>query len=840
MCDVRGGDGRNDHVSTHATTTAYARRSPPTPASACGTVDLAIMRFAPLHLAIASTLALGPFAVSCRSGDELTGGTTSEPSTTSTSTSTSSSSGTGGMGTGGAGGMGTGGSTTSTSSSSSTGSMGTGGMAGECTTAADCPPPNNVCLTATCIANQCGAAMVPAGKPLPMQTPGNCQLEACDGNGGLTSTADDTDVPTDGKACTSDVCTAGVASNPVLPSGTSCGAGLVCDAGGACLGCNAPSDCPGMDTACQSRTCVGGACGLDFQPAGTPLATQIAGDCKVDQCNGAGVVVSADDSNDTSSDNNACTSDTCGSGVPVHAPLAAGSACAQSGGTVCDGAGLCVECVTSATCSSGACVNNVCQTCTDGTKNGSETGTDCGGGACPSCPAGQACLVAADCASGVCTGNACLPAGVVSTSPADGATAALETSPLAITFTGSMNPASLAAQTTSGPCTGSIQASTDDFATCLAFAAAAPAMSLGNTVATLAPAPGLSYGSTFKIRVTTAATDVAMGPLGAPYTSTTGFTTRLPASACTGAGFVVVSQVYGGGGNTGAPLNKDFIELHNRGSAPVSLTGWSVQYASAASASWSKTVLTGTIAAGGYFLVQEAGGAVGANLPTPDITTGTIAMAAGAGKIALVNDSTTLAAACPTGATIVDFVGYGATASCFEGMAPTAAPSATLAVVRGGAGCTDQNQNGAEFTTAAPAPRSSASPAQVCTCGGDLTVNESGQPAEADYCVVQFPNTSITVQTGAATPIIYGRIFEAGVTNPAGAAPGILAEVGYGPASVNPEWKSGWQFFAASFNVAPEPIGPARTTVPSAPSSSTFRSTTSGSPPTRQSTLPRR
>ncbi|MFS8071665.1 MAG: hypothetical protein ACMG6S_35295, partial [Byssovorax sp.] len=197
----------------------------------------------------------------------------------------------------------------------------------------------------------------------------------------------------------------------------------------------------------------------------------------------------------------------------------------------------------------------------------------------------------------------------------------------------------------------------------------------------------------------------------------------------------------------------------------------------------------------------EAGGAVGANLPTSDVMTGTIAMAAGAGKIALVNDSTTLAAACPTGAAIVDLVGYGGTASCFEGTAPTAAPSATLAVVRGGAGCTDKNQNGADFTAMAPAPRNSASPAQVCTCGGDMTVNESGQPAEADYCVVQFPSTSITVQTGAAAPLVYGRIFEAGVTSPAGAAPGITAEVGYGPASVNPEWQSGWQFFAASFNV---------------------------------------
>ena len=761
------------------------------------------MRLASLPLAIASAFAFAPFAVSCGGGDELTGGTTSsstESTSSSTASTSSASSGTGGMGTGGAGGMGTSGSSTS-SASSGTGGMGTGGMAGECAKDLDCPATGKDCITAVCTDSKCGTAMVAAGKPTATQKPGDCHAEVCDGNGGVTSAVDDTDVPNDGKACTTDACAAGVPSNPVVPQGTSCGGGLVCDAAGACIGCNAPTDCPGMDTACQSRTCVTGACALAFQPAGAVVATQVTGDCKVNQCNGAGAVVSANDNNDTSSDNNACTADTCGNGAPMHPPLASGSACAQSGGTMCDGAGLCVECVTSATCSSGACVNNVCQTCTDGAKNGAETGIDCGGGACPSCAVGQPCLAGTDCASGVCTANACLPAGVLSTSPADGATAALETSPLALTFTGAMSPSSLTAQTTSGPCTGSIQASTDDFASCLAFATAAPAMSLGNTVATLVAAPGFSYGSTFKIRVTTAAADAAMSPLGAQYTSTTGFTTRLAASACTGAGFVVVSQVYGGGGNVGAPLNKDFIELHNRGSAPVDITGWSVQYAAATSASWSKTALTGTIPAGGYFLVQAAGGAVGANLPTPDVATGAIAMAAGAGKIALVNDSTTLTAACPTGAAIVDLVGYGGTASCFEGTAPTAAPSATLAVLRGGAGCNDQNQNGADFTATAPAPRNSASPAQVCTCGGDMTLNESGQPAEADYCAIQFPIAGITVQTGTASPIIYGRIFEAGVTPSPGAAPGITAEVGYGPAAVNPEWQSGWQFFAASFNI---------------------------------------
>jgi len=82
---------------------------------------------------------------------------------------------------------------------------------------------------------------------------------------------------------------------------------------------------------------------------------------------------------------------------------------------------------------------------------------------------------------------------------------------------------------------------------------------------------------------------------------------------------VVISQLYGGGGNTGATFRNDFIELFNRGGAAVSVTGWSVRYASSAGTSWAATSLSGTIQPGQYYLVQEAQGAGGTtNLPTPD------------------------------------------------------------------------------------------------------------------------------------------------------------------------------------------------------------------------------
>jgi predicted extracellular nuclease len=83
---------------------------------------------------------------------------------------------------------------------------------------------------------------------------------------------------------------------------------------------------------------------------------------------------------------------------------------------------------------------------------------------------------------------------------------------------------------------------------------------------------------------------------------------------------IIISQVYGGGGNSGATYRNDFIELFNRGSATVNVSGWTVQYASTSGNSWATTPLSGNIAPGQYFLVQEGSGAGGTtNLPTSDV-----------------------------------------------------------------------------------------------------------------------------------------------------------------------------------------------------------------------------
>jgi hypothetical protein len=187
-------------------------------------------------------------------------------------------------------------------------------------------------------------------------------------------------------------------------------------------------------------------------------------------------------------------------------------------------------------------------------------------------------------------------------------------------------------------------------------------------------------------------------------------------SALASASDVVISQVYGGGGNSGAALKNDFIELFNHGNAPVSLNGWSVQYASSSGTTWQKTNLTNvTLQPGQYYLVQEAVGAGGTlNLPTPDAT-GTIPMSATAGKVALVRTQTLLSGGTPdfTANNIADFVGYDG-ANYFEGSGGAPTLSNTTAALRNANGCTDTDSNSADFTAGNPNPRNTASPTATC------------------------------------------------------------------------------------------------------------------------------
>jgi hypothetical protein len=218
---------------------------------------------------------------------------------------------------------------------------------------------------------------------------------------------------------------------------------------------------------------------------------------------------------------------------------------------------------------------------------------------------------------------------------------------------------------------------------------------------------------------------------------------------------VVISQIYGGGGNSGATFKNDFIELFNAGSSAVDVSGWSVQYSSASGTSWQVTSLcasgsTCTIAAGRYFLIQEAQGSAGTtDLPTPDAI-GAIAMSATGAKVALVNNPTALSGTCPLGSSVVDFVGYSSGASCFEGTAQSGSASNTTAEVRINNGCTDTNNNSADFFTATPNPRNSSSPA--VNCGVSPSPSPAVSPTATPNCGVE--RWSVKTGTDADAPSV--------------------------------------------------------------------------------------
>ena len=221
---------------------------------------------------------------------------------------------------------------------------------------------------------------------------------------------------------------------------------------------------------------------------------------------------------------------------------------------------------------------------------------------------------------------------------------------------------------------------------------------------------------------------------------------------------VVISQVYGGGGNAGAPYQSDFIELFNRSASPVDLSTWSVQYTSATgtgnfgSATNLITPLSGSLASGQYVLVQEASGATGAPLPAPFISDATpINMSATGGKVALVSTTTPLgcngstASPCSPAAlaTIVDLIGYDG-ANFFEGDGAAPTLSNTLAALRADQGCQDTDRNVIDFTAESPAPRTSLS-SHVCGVVTDAApAVSSTSPANGANGVSRTANISVT------------------------------------------------------------------------------------------------
>ncbi|UZN04973.1 ExeM/NucH family extracellular endonuclease [Cellulomonas sp. S1-8] len=213
---------------------------------------------------------------------------------------------------------------------------------------------------------------------------------------------------------------------------------------------------------------------------------------------------------------------------------------------------------------------------------------------------------------------------------------------------------------------------------------------------------------------------------------------------------LLLNEVYGGGGNSGAPFDRDFVELHNPGDAPVDLAGYSLQYASVAGTSWQVTPLSGSVPAGSTFVVGQA---FGSNTAAPDVPVdleGTgVPMSGTNGKVALVAGVTALT--CGTGCAdvdvVVDLVGWGPNASSYAGTGPAPATTNATSVARDAAH-THTADNAADFTAGAPSPAPAGTDPQ-----------EPGDPQAATIAEVQG--------TGAASPLVGVVVTTSGVVTAA-------------------------------------------------------------------------
>lgn len=221
---------------------------------------------------------------------------------------------------------------------------------------------------------------------------------------------------------------------------------------------------------------------------------------------------------------------------------------------------------------------------------------------------------------------------------------------------------------------------------------------------------------------------------------------------------IVISQIYGGGGNSGATYRNDYVELFNPGSLATSVNGWSVQYASSSGTAWQVGNLNGAIPAGGYYLVQlSSGGANGSALPVANATNA-INISGANGKLALVTNQAALSGANPVGGvTIADFVGYGS-AGAFEGSAAAPAGANAIAIFRKNNGATDTDDNAADFETGVPNPRNSVATNPPAASSIDLAVlkSHSGSFAQGDvartYTIV-VTNVGTLATTGTVSVV---------------------------------------------------------------------------------------
>ena len=204
---------------------------------------------------------------------------------------------------------------------------------------------------------------------------------------------------------------------------------------------------------------------------------------------------------------------------------------------------------------------------------------------------------------------------------------------------------------------------------------------------------------------------------------------------------LVISEVYGAGGNSGANFNADFVELYNPTNAAIALAGKGLQYRSAAGGSGGVAALSGSVPAHSTFLIRVAPtGANGAALPTPDLVTSTtLNMSGSAGQVLLLPNTSAFSGSgnVAGNAGVIDMVGFGTGVNTFEGAQTGTNLTATTSAQRSATG-TDTDHNANDFSEAVPTPKVAG--------GGDP--DPGGDPVEATIAEIQGTNTDTSPLTG--------------------------------------------------------------------------------------------
>lgn len=143
-----------------------------------------------------------------------------------------------------------------------------------CTGAMECPQPDNACLLAYCMEQQCVHVPAPEGQlPEQEQTAGDCQLLYCDGNGEVAEYPARHDVPADDdNPCTEEVCDGTQPKHRPKAVGTRCGEKGICNGAGKCGQCRPKAaECQGHAV----RACDADGQWTDPQPcaAGAPVCS---------------------------------------------------------------------------------------------------------------------------------------------------------------------------------------------------------------------------------------------------------------------------------------------------------------------------------------------------------------------------------------------------------------------------------------------------------------------------------------------------------------------------------------------------------------------------------------